>query len=130
MARFYLDHNVSLHLVPALIALGHDAATARDLGLTGADDDMHLTTASDDGRILVTHDRQDFVLLHRAWHRWSRRWGVTAAHAGILVIPQAPRLPLPDAARELDRAAGWPLANELLIYRRGHLRLWSRDLVP
>ncbi len=66
MVRFYLDHNVSLHLAPALIALGHDVATARDLGLTGADDDIHLSTATDDSRILVTHDRQDFVLLHRA----------------------------------------------------------------
>ena len=65
MARFLLDHNVSRRLVGELHLLGHDAETARDLGLGRADDDQLLTAATDAGRVLVTHNGQDFRALHR-----------------------------------------------------------------
>lgn len=132
MARFFLDHNVSHRLAPALRRLGHDVVTARDLGLEGADDDQQLTAATDAARVLVTHNRKDFIALHRAWHRWSRRWGVEAAHGGILVLlPQKPELPVAAAARALDEAiTRYRVANELLEYTRPPLPRWRHAVVP
>ena len=131
MARFLLDHNVSRRLVSELHLLGHDAETARDLGLGRADDDQLLTAATDAGRVLVTHNGQDFRALHRAWHRWSRRWGAREAHGGILVLrPQRPELPVAEAARVLDEAVGrYQLANALFEYTRPPAARWRHEVV-
>ncbi|HEX5506266.1 MAG TPA: DUF5615 family PIN-like protein [Thermomicrobiales bacterium] len=131
MARFHLDHNVSMALTALLRAAGHDTVTAGDLGLQRADDDVHLAEAAEAGRIFVTHNRTDFVLLHRAWHRWSRRWGVHRPHAGILVIPQAPHLQPAQAAVEVEgivRQA--PISGELYIYDWQAGTGWRREPAP
>ncbi len=131
MANFYLDHNVSHQLAHALRALGHGVDTAYGLRLDAADDDEQLATAALSGRILVTHNRRDFILLHRAWFRWARLWGVTnVQHHGILMIPDAPRLPTPDAARALDIIDGQPLTNLLLQYRLGPPAHWQTERAP
>ncbi|HET8628087.1 MAG TPA: DUF5615 family PIN-like protein [Thermomicrobiales bacterium] len=114
MARFHLDHNISMALTALLRTAGHDAVTAVDLGLQGASDGVHLAEAAEAGRILVTHNCDDLILLHRACHRWSRRWGVYRPHAGILVIPQAPHLQPARAAVEVELVARQaPIIGEL-----------------
>lgn len=50
-------------------------------------DDEHLLAASLRARILVTNNIRDFVLLHDAWIRWSRKWHVHSSHSGILALP-------------------------------------------
>ena len=129
MADFQLDHNLSHRLAPELRALGHGCVTARDLGLEGADDDLHLTTATDAGRILVTHNRRDFIALHRVWHRWSRRWGAGERHAGILVLlPQKPELSELAAAQALDAIASRTvLVNQLYEYTRPPQSQWRHE---
>ncbi len=123
MASFQLDHNLSRRLAPALRAFGQDCVAARDLGLEGADDDIQLTTATDAGRILVTHNRKDFIALHRAWRRWSRHWGVTERHGGILVLlPQKPELPILD-----EVVAGHAIAGELHEYLRPPGARWRHE---
>ncbi len=114
MARFHLDHNVSHEVAEILQLRGHDVLTAWDLGLITADDDVHLSTAADDTRILVTHNKKDFLLLHKAWRRWPLVWvvAVTRAggnvppgaltHAGVVIIPQQPHLRSVDAALAVD----------------------------
>ena len=135
MADFYLDHNVALDTASFLQARGHGAFTARGMRLEAATDDEHLLTASHRGWILVTHNRDDFVLLHEAWLRWSGAWGVTLEHAGILIVPHPPRVPIAQAAQELDAfvARGLPLRNELfelrstgIWYRREPTGGWGR----
>jgi hypothetical protein len=37
---------------------------------------------------VLTHDIDDFELLHDAWVRWSTEWGIERHHAGILILPQ------------------------------------------
>lgn len=51
-----------------------------------------MATATRRGWLLVTHDRGDFRLLHRAWTEWFAEFGVglAPAHADILLIPQPP----------------------------------------
>ncbi len=105
---------------------GHSAICARELGLESAGDQVQLLTAAQRRCVLVTHNAKDFALLHDAWRLWSATWQVTAIHAGLLIIPQAP-IWLPDrAAQELVDLvdAGVQFANELYSWhtRRGWLR--------
>lgn len=130
VTAFHLDHNIARDLAPALQLLGHDAVTARDLGLERADDDLHLTAATDAGRILVTYNRKDFITLHRVWHRWSRRWGASERHGGILILSQNRPLPIMDEARLLDEFVGrQPVAGELYEYLKPPVARWRRELV-
>ncbi len=90
VARLYFDHNVSLHLVPALRLQGHDISVARDLQQTRLTDDAHLLAAAHAGRVLITHDREDFTLLHDAWTSWPAAFGVALPpHSGIIVLDPA-----------------------------------------
>lgn len=61
--RFYLDENVPIEVARQLQSRGIEAITARDLGLLGASDDVHLTLASKDGFVFCTYDSD---LLHMA----------------------------------------------------------------
>jgi hypothetical protein len=88
VARFFLDNNVSRHLIPILTADGHHILTSRDEGLAARNDVEQLLAATDRNAILVTHDREDFLLLHYAWLALCLRWHQTEAHPGIVVVPQ------------------------------------------
>jgi hypothetical protein len=129
VAAFYLDHDVGHEVALLLRGAGHDATTAQQSGLRAATDDEHFLTAAEQARILVTHNGRDYLLLHRAWLRWSMAWRVTREHAGILLIPQPPMLPIDEAARDLSSFAGSgrPLTNELYRRRPPGLRpAWER----
>ena len=91
MAQCYLDHNVAGQLGPELGRHGYGAVYARQLGLAGASDATHLTTAARRGDVLITNDL-DFLALHAAWLEWPGVWGVTPppTHHGILLIAQGP----------------------------------------
>ena len=73
MAAFLSDQNFEDDVVLGLMALGHDVATVRSVGLERAPDSIVLAFATNAGRAVLTHDK-DFRILHRS--------GV--AHAGIV----------------------------------------------
>lgn len=83
---FYLDQNVSHFLVAELEQRGHLVSTTTAERRVGAPDPHQLLYAAERNWTLVTHNRKDFWMLHDAWLRWSRRWGVRPRHAGIIVI--------------------------------------------
>ncbi len=131
MARFHLDQKVARDIADGLRFHGHDVVTANDAGLLDAADDIHLLAAADADRILVTHNGKDFRLLHHAWVRWAHAWGVSRAHAGILIIPQPPfwrfRMAVGAIVVFIDHeVAGASLANELYEYLRGEQH-WQRE---
>lgn len=131
VTAFHLDHNIARDLVLALRLLGHDAVTARDLGLERADDDLHLTAATDAGRIFVTYNRNDFIALHRVWQRWSRRWGASERHGGILILSQNRPLSVAEEARVLDElVVAQAVTGELYEYLKPPAARWRRELVP
>lgn len=130
MARFHLDQNVSVTLALLLRGRGHDVVTANDAGLLDADDDVHLLAAAKAGRVLVTHNRDDFRLLHYAWRRWARDWQVARSHAGILAIPQYPQWSPEHAAVEVDRISQRPLTDDLYIYDWRTGQGWVRESPP
>jgi predicted nuclease of predicted toxin-antitoxin system len=69
---------------------GHDVVTAFDAGNAGraVSDEEVLTYATNDGRVVLTLDRRDFIRLHRE----------KPAHAGIVVCTQDP-----DPEAQADR---------------------------
>ena len=88
MARFYLDADVRVEIARILRERGHNADASKELGFEFSHDEEQLLIATRRGSILVTHNRDDFRMLHRAWHLWSEAWGVTQSHAGIVIVPQ------------------------------------------
>ncbi len=126
-ADLHLDNDVALGYQALLRAHGHDVTTAAEAGLESAGDEQQLLSAAQARRILVTHNRKDFRLLHRAWNRWAAAWGVTAEHAGILIIPQVKPAQRPAMAQELSAfvSSGRALVNELYEWRPG--AGWSRS---
>jgi hypothetical protein len=120
VANLYLDHDVSIHLEPILESNGHHALTALEAGLGSGDDDEQILLAATQRRVLLTHNRKDYVLLHNTWRRWPESWGVSAPpHPGILVLDHAP---VPDIATAVEafltRYPAVPLVNALYWWRR------------
>ena len=105
MASFYLDNDIPVRLADCLKGEGYDAITARGLNLRAATDARHLLNAAQRGRILITHNFDDYELLHDAWQPWGEAWHARERHQGIVVVPQGRRFGIdwtPEStAREL-----------------------------
>ena len=129
LARLHLDHNISWHLVSPLQVVGHEVSVARDLGLTRLTDDAQLLSAVRASRVLVTHDRGDFILLYDAWLTWPAAFGIALPpHPGILVLDPAPHRTLFGILDAFLTAIGpTPLTNELFWWHRGGN--WRRRVV-
>ena len=128
MATFDFDHGTPDYLASRLGAVGHEVLTTRRHGHTRAQDDEQLLTAFQLGRILVTHNERDFLLVHHAWRRWPIALGIEwPPHPGILVTPQPPQLVITRIAEEIDRLvrSGRSIANEL--YRLTSAGRWQRE---
>lgn len=108
MAGIHLDHNIARDTAVASRRHGHDVVTASDQQEERASDATLLLAATQQGRLLISHDSHDFILLHDAWERWFTAYSTVPSppHAGILIIPQQDYRRgfwLPDvAAREID----------------------------
>lgn len=78
MARFYSNENIAAQVVAELSRMGHDVLTTLDAGKANASvpDPEVLAFAAAEGRILLSHDRRDFLQLHQ------RR---TSDHAGMVL---------------------------------------------
>lgn len=82
IARLYSNENFPLPAVLALRRLGHDVLTTQDAGNAHeaiSDDDV-LSFAIAEGRAVITHNRRDFLRLHRE----------RPEHAGIVICTENP----------------------------------------
>jgi hypothetical protein len=119
LAAILLDENVSARLVPLLRRRGHECISATEIGFSRAKDPGLLLWSATAEHIVVTHDEDDFAMLHRAWRLWSTAWNVDAVHAGIIAVPQSPAWPYDRTAQEIDqlvRERG-QLTNQFFKYR-------------
>lgn len=82
MARLYADENIEIEVVQALRVFGHDVVTTRDAGRDNQrePDELVLAFATEQDRIVVTHNRWDYIKLHRK----------TPVHAGIIICTHNP----------------------------------------
>ncbi len=76
MLAGFADECVSLPIVLGLRQRGMDVVTAQDRGQTKSDDEILLTMATAEGRLMLTNDH-DFFAIHHAWMLSGRN------HAGI-----------------------------------------------
>jgi predicted nuclease of predicted toxin-antitoxin system len=77
MVRFFLDENVPVRLARMLQDRDQEVLTVRGSLMRDTSDDALLVYAVEHDYIFVTRNKDDFVLLHGAWVRWSSRWGVS-----------------------------------------------------
>lgn len=79
----YLDECVDPRVSALLGARDLRAVTVAEAGMKGAPDDEQLRHAASIGAAILTHNRRDFVRIHRDWQRRG------IAHGGILIMPAA-----------------------------------------
>lgn len=77
--RTYLDEDVDVLLANLLAARGFDCLTSLATGHLGWNDEAHLEFATQEARVLITHNRVHFENLAVAW------WGQNKDHAGIVL---------------------------------------------
>lgn len=78
--RFYLDEHLSPSIAQAARTLGLDVTSAAELGRLELPDESQLDLAAQEGRCLVSADR-DFVDRTRDFFEAQR------PHAGVLLVP-------------------------------------------
>ena len=107
MARLYGNENLSLRIVEALRALGHDVLTSWEAGNAnqGIPDDGVLQYANSQNRVVLTNNRKDFIRLHRGRHD----------HVGIVVYTV--HSDATGIARRIDGALSDPHAQGRFLAR-------------
>jgi hypothetical protein len=105
--RFHLDEDTEEHaLVGALLQRGLDITTTAQMRLTSSSDDEQLNWASDQKRVLVTHNVADFCGLHQKLLRNHQH------HCGILIIEQQ-RYSIGEVMRRITRLAATLSADQM-----------------
>ncbi len=81
--KFYLDEDLSPRIAEISRKLNLDCVSAHELEMVGASDEEQLDFAAQDGRCLVTFNRNDFIMLTRLYLDSSR------SHYGVVVVPHS-----------------------------------------
>lgn len=125
MVELYLDEDVSGDSGRRLILLGDDTLDARGVLEHATKDHQHLAMATRLGRVLVTHNAADYILLHLAWREWFDEFGQPPApeHAGILLLPQPPEL----GATEIADLIHAFIAGQTMAALRNRLFQWTKQ---
>jgi len=107
-----LDEDARPGLVSALTARGFDVVSVHVVGPRSAADTKVLDRAIELDRVLITHNADDFKMVHADFIRQGR------AHPGIVCIPQRGSLIRRTlrAAMMLDWTANQPRASRLFVW--------------
>lgn len=124
--RLFADEDVYSALKVLLVDRGHDISSPILINLRGIGDEMCLLHAAAERRTIITHNGNDFELLHRAWLAWTGHWKVPAPmdHAGILVVPQLQLLDASTTAERVDTILHREASLENALYRLDRLGRW------
>jgi hypothetical protein len=122
VAAFLIDEDVAADVADILSAHGQDALTVSDLARRASKDDAILWLAARLHRTLLSHNAGDFVMLHRAWHRWR----VDLSHAGILIVRQRLAWRPVDVAEVVLGFLSLNLATDGELYTLEPGLIWQR----
>jgi predicted nuclease of predicted toxin-antitoxin system len=118
--RFLIDSCAGRRLADWLRAEGHDVLRVTDAGADPGDVAI-LRRSVDEGRVLVTMDKDFGALIHRA----------NLAHAGLIRLPHVPaaeRIRLMQAV--LSRHAAADLRGAIVTVRGTRIRILRRADAP
>lgn len=101
--RFYLDEDLSDRVASIARAQGLDVLSSHECGRDGLSDEAQLSLAGEEGRCLVTRNRNHFVLLT------VRFFENQSPHAGVLLV-----------VRSLANDGFAGIATALVSYARRH----------
>jgi predicted nuclease of predicted toxin-antitoxin system len=113
--RFCLDEDLSDEVARIARAHGLDVISSHECGRDGLSDDAQLRLAADEGRCVVTRNRDDFV--HWTVRFFENGW----PHAGVLIV-----------ARSLPNGNSAAIAAALITYAQryeGDLPSYTVDLL-
>jgi predicted nuclease of predicted toxin-antitoxin system len=105
----FLDEDVSVVVAKLLRSRGYSALTTQDAGQIGRSDADQLAFATKKQMAILTHNRNDFVVLASEYHAAGRN------HCGIIIAVR--RTPYEIARRLLalmDRVTAEEMDNQLL----------------
>ena len=77
--RFYLDEDVPVQLAKAMRQRGIDVLTTQEAGVTESTDEQQVVFAVKQHRSILTHNKRDFVVIHKAYMETEKE------HHGIVV---------------------------------------------
>jgi predicted nuclease of predicted toxin-antitoxin system len=104
LIRLYLDADVDVKLAANLRRAGYDCVSAREVGNAALDDETQIVFATNEGRVLLTHNIQDFVPIFERW------WHANRNHPGIVVSQQ---IPLGELQQRVMRLLDTVTADEM-----------------
>lgn len=111
VARLYFDEDADARLAEALRQRGYDVETPVIVGLLEASDEEQLAYATNQQRVLVTHNIKHFPGVHAEWVEAGRKhWGVV-----ILIGHSAVGTWLRRMETLLNRFSAEELRNSLLF---------------
>jgi len=108
-AQVYLDEDVDVLVAKLLQARGFSALTTQEAGCTGRTDQEQLSYAVGHERALLTHNRTDFEMLHRAYLESDQ------SHYGIILANRRPPYQLTKRLfRLFNEVTAEELENQIL----------------
>ena len=102
--QLYLDADVDVKLAANLRRVGYDCVSAREVGNATLDDESQMVFAKSEGRVLLTHNIQDFVPIFERW------WYADLNHPGVVVSQQ---IPLGELQQRVLRLLEFVTADEM-----------------
>ena len=104
------EDSLAKPLVKNLRKVGHDVVTVNEIGLSSQTDLVVLNYARENNRILLTHNCQDFEVLHQ---ENSNHQGILAIYRDADSSKNMSRQAIVRAIANLE-AANIPLANQFI----------------